>query len=290
MPEPHTKRGRFFVPGSDEFDDSGLDFLPASWKRKKALRPNASEDDVSAASQEKVVHDAAARRGTLKRLKTGSSNASQDPAQLPAQAAATSSMCAVGRGPAQRRVERASQLAACKTRSVPGADRHVFKRILRAQWSLALASGMKFVETQRYQQQHGTNALKFSFSGALVVFASCGRPDAVVCGVAVMAGPAQLRLAVDRRQDILRFVDPSLQEPVLAHLAVGKSFDYAEIALVYDLRAAELTWANLADRLSFVLPQQNQGFPCLGNEALGRALTQMCESLGAPVRLPMRTP
>ena len=55
----------------------------------------------------------------------------------------------------------------------------VFKRILKEQWSLALASGLKFVEVQRYRG-HSKNQLKFSDLGKVVIFAASGHSHATV--------------------------------------------------------------------------------------------------------------
>lgn len=154
----------------------------------------------------------------------------------------------------------------------------VFRRILKPEWSEALASGQKWVEVQRYQSTP-TNQLSFAAPQKLLVFGPSGQRFGEVHGVAILAASAIRNQPLHQATVYLKTMAGHLHQPFLDYLHGAFAFDSVAIARVYDVRAEGWTWTALADKLQVEMPQQTQGFPGVGGESVSQALLQEVASV-----------
>ena len=147
----------------------------------------------------------------------------------------------------------------------------VFRRILKPEWSEALASGQKWVEVQRYKSQT-TNQLSFAAPHKLVIFGPSGPRFGEVHGVAVLAASAVKNQPPHNATAYFKMMASHLHQPFLEHLQDCIAFDSVAILRVHDLRSESWTCAKLADRLRAQMPRQTQGYPGIGGESVCQAL------------------
>ena len=167
----------------------------------------------------------------------------------------------------------------------PRGQMTLFRRILSPTWSEALANGEKWVEAQRYRSKP-TNQLSFAAAQKLLVFGPSGQSFGEVHGVAVLASSAVRNQLPAAGSAYLKMMASHLHQPFLEYLKDCFTFDSVAILRVYDLRPFAWTWSILADRLHTHMPKQTQGFPGVGDAAVGEALLQLIASARVHQRPP----
>jgi hypothetical protein len=156
----------------------------------------------------------------------------------------------------------------------------VHMRVLKQTWAEALANGLKWVETQRYNSKW-SNMMKFAEQDNWLVFGTSGQ----VYGIAVLGGTSITKLSDLKSSGILDSVDDTLHEQLIEYLQPAQTFDYVQVSRVYDLRASELTWHQLWKLPEAREPGNKQGFKRIGGLELASRLFSMVRAHGA-----IRTP
>ena len=131
-------------------------------------------------------------------------------------------------------------------------------RILVAPWNDAMASGGKFLETQRYYTKW-TNATNFAKPGRFFLFGNTTH----VAGLAELSSEAVVKKPPSAVDEMLHAVDPIWHPEIKTYLQGCRLFDYVLAERVFDLRGLSLSWSALADQAKLRLPKQRQGFPAV---------------------------